>query len=83
MAWTDVVRPINNITANFKKMQNLEQQINRLWDIAVFLQMIAAFSDDIDFSDYSKFMLSFHDLIKKSNEQEIKKELTSNMGGRR
>ncbi len=64
-------------------MQNLEQQINRLWDIAVFLQMIAAFSDDIDFSDYSKFMLSFHDLIKKSNEQEIKKELTSNMGGRR
>ena len=56
-------------------MHCLEQHIKRIWDIAVFLQMIAAFSDDIDFDDYSKLMLRFHDLIKESNEQEIRKEL--------
>jgi hypothetical protein len=56
-------------------MQDFEHEINKVWDIAVFLQMMAAFCDDIDFDEYSTLMLSFHDLIKESEEQKIKKEL--------
>ena len=37
--------------------------------------MMAAFCDDIDFNDYSSLMLAFHDLIKESDEKEIKKQL--------
>lgn len=56
-------------------MDSLKQHINKLWDIAVFLQMIAAFSDDIEFDNYNNLMLRFHGLIKESNEQEIRKKL--------
>lgn len=56
-------------------MHNYEHEINKVWDIAVFLQMMAAFCIDIDFDEYSRLMLSFHDLIKGSEEQKIKKEL--------
>ncbi|MGV3586073.1 MAG: hypothetical protein ACO1OF_03635 [Adhaeribacter sp.] len=58
-------------------MQNLEQEINRVWDIAVYLQMMAAFCNDIDFNNYSKLMLEIYDLIKKSEDPEIKKHLPS------
>ncbi len=56
-------------------MQDLEQEINRVWDIAVYLQMMAAFCNDVDFNDYKKLMLELYDLIKSSDEQKIKWEL--------
>jgi len=56
-------------------MQSLEKEINRVWDIAVFMQMMAAFCDDIDFNEYSTIMIDFHDLIKESDEHKIKQEL--------
>lgn len=57
-------------------MQSLEKDINRVWDLAVFIQMMAAFCDDIDFNDYSTLMLAFHDLIRDSDEKEIKNQLS-------
>jgi hypothetical protein len=54
---------------------NIEQQVNEVWDIAVFLQMMAAFCDDIDFNELSKLMISFHNLIKESDDDKITKEL--------
>lgn len=73
--WNKHNRTYTIVTANFKKMQSLEQQINRVWDIAVFLQMMATFCSDIDFNEYKTLMLNFHDFIKDSDEQKIKKEL--------
>ncbi|HPE77510.1 MAG TPA: hypothetical protein PLC80_15565 [Draconibacterium sp.] len=57
-------------------MQSPEQNINRIWDIAVFLQMMAAFCNDIDFYEYKTLMLDFHELIKDSDEQKINTELS-------
>jgi hypothetical protein len=56
-------------------MQNLEEKINKVWDIAVYLQMMAAFCSDIDFNDYSKLMLEFHKTLKESDENAIKDKL--------
>lgn len=53
-------------------MCNHEQEINRVWDIAVYLQMMAAFCDEIDFDNYTKLMLALNDHIKSSEEDEIK-----------
>lgn len=52
----------------------IEDKLRRVWDIAVFLQMIAAFSNDINFNEYSRLMTEFHDIIKNSNEEVLKKE---------
>lgn len=57
------------------KMKNLEKEINKIWDLAVYLQMIAAFCNDLDFNKYKKLMLEFHRFIKESNEDEIKVKL--------
>jgi len=56
-------------------MNELEIEINRVWDIAVYLQMMAAFSEDLNFSEYSKLMLEFHNTVKEENEEVIKKRL--------
>lgn len=63
------------VTANFEKMQSLEKEINRVWDIAVFMQMMAAFCDDIDFNEYRTIMLNLHDFIKESDENKLRKQL--------
>lgn len=52
-------------------MQDIEQKINRVWDIAVYLQMMAAFCNDLDFNEYSELMLEIHKNIKESDEKEI------------
>lgn len=52
-------------------MHNIEQEINRIWDIAVYLQMMAAFCDDLDFNEYSKLMLEIHNDIKESDEKDL------------
>jgi hypothetical protein len=56
-------------------MNDLQEEINRIWDIAVFLQMVAAFSDELDFNEYKELMLDFHDIIVKSSRQEIEQKL--------
>lgn len=56
-------------------MDNLKQEMNRVWDIAVYLQMMAAFCDEIDFDSYEKLMLALHDLIESCEEGEIKNVL--------
>ncbi len=60
---------------NFKTVNNFKHEINNVWDIAVYLQMMAAFCDDIDFNSHSSLMLELYDFIEKSDEQEIKKKL--------
>ena len=52
-------------------MQNIEQEIDRVWDIAVYLQMMAAFCDELDFNEYSKLMLEIYDDIKEGNEEDL------------
>lgn len=56
-------------------MESLQQNVNKVWDIAVFLQMIAAFDNELDFNEFSKILINFEQLIKESNKQEIKKKL--------
>ena len=56
-------------------MNDLEKEINRVWDIAVYLQMMAAFSEDLDFSKYSKLMLEFHTTVKEESEEFVKNRL--------
>ena len=56
-------------------MQSYEQQVNKVWDVAVFLQMMAAFCHDINFSEYKLLMLNLHDFIKNSGREKIIKEL--------
>lgn len=56
-------------------MNELEKEINRVWDIAVYLQMMAAFCAELDFNDYKKVILDFHKFIKESDESEVKSQL--------
>jgi len=58
-------------------MQNTNEEINKVWDIAVFLQMMAAFCKEIDFNDFNKLMLEFHDFLKKPHSNEKLNNLTS------
>jgi hypothetical protein len=53
-------------------MKELESEVNRVWNIAVYLQMMAAFSDDLDFDEYRKVMLEFHDVIEQGNDVKSK-----------
>ena len=52
-------------------MKNIEQEINRVWDIAVYLQMMAAFCDELDFNEYRKLMIEIYDDIKACDEEGI------------
>ena len=56
-------------------MKNLEEEINRVWDIAVYLQMMAAFCVDLDFNEYQLLMLEFHETIKLGYKNEISTKL--------
>ncbi|MFT7035958.1 MAG: hypothetical protein ACJA2S_004483 [Cyclobacteriaceae bacterium] len=56
-------------------MNELESKVNRVWNIAVYLQMMAAFSDDLNFDEYRKIMLDFHDVIEQGNENHTKLKL--------
>lgn len=56
-------------------MKELEQEINRVWDIAVYVQMMAAFCNDLDFNHYKNVMLRIHKTLKESNSEELKKRL--------
>lgn len=64
-----IVSDCNMINSEF------EEDVSKVWDIAVFLQMIAAFSNDINFHEYSELMIEFYDIVKKSNEEDVKKKL--------
>lgn len=66
-----------NVTANLKKrkMNDLEKEVNRVWDIAVYLQMMAAFSEDLDFNKYGELMLELHNTVKEEGEEEVEKKL--------
>jgi hypothetical protein len=55
---------------NIKKCK-IEHEINRVWDIAVYLQMMAAFCDELDFNEYRKFMIEIHDDIKECDTKDI------------
>ena len=57
-------------------MQDIEQEINRVWDIAVYLQMMAAFCNDLDFNEYRELMLEIHKNIKEMDEKEIRIKLS-------
>ncbi|MEZ4797281.1 MAG: hypothetical protein R2785_08930 [Flavobacteriaceae bacterium] len=54
-------------------MQNksLEIEINRVWNTAVYLQMMAAFCKELDFSDYKILMMDLYEIIKRNDEKEI------------
>lgn len=56
-------------------MNDLEKEINRVWDIAVYLQMMAAFSDDVDFNEYSELMLEFCNMVKEGGKEIVEKKL--------
>ncbi len=56
-------------------MKHLVKEINKVWDIAVFLQMIAAFSEELKFDEYNELMLDFHETIKEESEEVVKKKL--------
>ena len=56
-------------------MNHLEHEINRVWNIAVYLQMVAAFSEELDFDAYNKLMLDLHRIIKEEGEEVIKIKL--------
>lgn len=57
------------------KLTSLEVDINRVWDLAVFLQMMSAFCKELDFYQHLKLMIKFEDFIKKTHKDEIKKNL--------
>jgi hypothetical protein len=56
-------------------MYDIEQEINRVWDIAVYLQMMAAFCTDLDFYEFREIMIQVQNDIKNSDEEEIKIKL--------
>jgi len=56
-------------------MNSLKNEVNRVWNIAVYLQMIAAFSDDLNFDKYSKLMFEFHKTIKEESDENLKNKL--------
>lgn len=56
-------------------MNDFQEEVNRVWDTAVFLQMLAAFSDELNFEDYSRLMLDIHKLIQGGNCDILKRRL--------
>jgi hypothetical protein len=56
-------------------MEDIEQEINRVWYIAVYLQMMASFCNELDFNEYRKLMLEIHKNIKEGNKKEVRAKL--------
>jgi len=54
---------------------NLQDKINKVWNLAVYLQMMASFCKELDFDDYKKIMLDLHNTIKLNDGNEIKSKL--------
>jgi len=56
-------------------MNDLEKKINETFDYAVYLQMMGAFVPNSDFRKIKEIVLSTHDFLKNSKEEEIETKL--------
>jgi hypothetical protein len=54
-----------------------QKDIQNIWDIAVFLQMMASFCDDINFDEYILLQQNLHKLIKEAEKETVEKEIPS------
>lgn len=62
-----------NVTAN--KMKTLEERINEVFNIAVYLQLMGAFVPNSDWRQIKEIVLSTHDFLKNSPKKQIESKL--------
>jgi len=55
--------------------EDFEKEVNRVWNITVYLQMIAAFSDELNFDEYNELMINFYKTLKEESEEVVKDNL--------
>lgn len=53
----------------------MEEEINRVWDFTIYLQLMASFCAEIDFDEFNSFSQSFYEFIKESSLNEINEKL--------
>lgn len=53
----------------------MQEEINRVWDFTIYLQLMASFCNEIDFDEFNSFSQDLYEFIKKSSPTEINKKL--------
>ncbi|WP_298141374.1 hypothetical protein [Flavobacterium sp.] len=53
----------------------MQEKINRIWDYSLYLQLLASFSNELDFDEFNSFSQEFYTFIKNSSNNEIEKKL--------
>jgi hypothetical protein len=53
----------------------MQEEINRVWDFAMYMQLMASFCNEIDFDEFNLFSQGFYEFIEKSSLSEINEKL--------